>query len=228
MPKVKPSVVRLKKGKNVYEILVNPGTVEKFRKGEIGWSKVAFVDGVFKNSSKGDHYNEKDLKSEFGTSNVDECMQMIARQGDYRLNANERKEKMTQKKRQVVNFIHKYYVDAKTNNPIPNQRIEAVLGKIKYNINIDESVSQQVPKIMKQVRSHILFKKVGQMKIEVKIPLQYIGKCQNIVSQYLSGSSSSYTSTNCVMSGDICMGDYDVLTKQLSSNTKGNFEINTR
>jgi hypothetical protein len=42
-------IVRLKKGKVTFEVMVKPGEVQKFRKGEVAFDGVLFADIVFKN-----------------------------------------------------------------------------------------------------------------------------------------------------------------------------------
>jgi len=42
-------IVRIKKGKVTFEVMVKPGEVQKYRKGEVGFDGVLFADIVFKN-----------------------------------------------------------------------------------------------------------------------------------------------------------------------------------
>lgn len=221
----KSGVVRLKKGKQTFEVLVNSGTVEKYRSGNINWDKVPFVDAIFKNSSKGDRYTNSDLKKAFNTDNLTECMQTIVEKGEYRLDAVERKKKLEDTRKRIINYIHKYWVDSKTDKPIPTQRVEQSLKKIKYNINMDDSVEKQVQKIIKQLRGVLFMKKAGQMFGTLTIPHKYLGKCMQTISQSCTIKSQDYDANGSKINVEICSGDFDNLMKQLSSQTKGDFQF---
>lgn len=39
--------------------------------------------------------------------------------GDYQESTKERKEKVEQKRKEIINYIHKYYIDPKTKVPHP-------------------------------------------------------------------------------------------------------------
>jgi ribosome maturation protein SDO1 len=49
----------------------------------------------------------------------EEMLKQILIKGDYQESTKERKEKVEQKRKEIVNFIHKYYVDPKTKVPHP-------------------------------------------------------------------------------------------------------------
>jgi ribosome maturation protein Sdo1 len=54
-------LVRYKQGKNNLELMVVPGTVMKYRKGEVGVDAVLVSDVIFKNQSNGDRANATDI-----------------------------------------------------------------------------------------------------------------------------------------------------------------------
>ena len=42
-------LVRMKSGKQTFEVMTNPGSVNKYRKGELGIDQVLYTDVIFKN-----------------------------------------------------------------------------------------------------------------------------------------------------------------------------------
>lgn len=217
----KPVVVRLKKGKKQFEILVNHGTVEKYREGKLGWNKVAYVDQVYKNSSKGDRATTSDLKAQFKTNNIDECMQIIAKTGDLQLTSSDRKEKLEQRRKQILNHIHKYYIDPKTNKSHPMTRIENALQQLKIKINMEQSVEKQVQTIVRKLPEALPIRKC-EMNITVDIPSKYVGQSMGVISKGNTQIlSQNYSANGCRVSLSCVPGDYDKLANDLNSVTKG-------
>ncbi len=222
---VKTIIVRLKKEKNTFEIIVNHGTVQKWRDGNLGWSKVPATDMIFKNSSKGDRYTSKELKSAFGTDNIDECMQNIARRGIIQLTAQDRKDKITQKRKQIVQFIHKYYTDPKTSRPHPVQRIDNAITQVKYNVDMDIPVEKQVQVVVKKLPGVLTIRK-SVVEGALIIPNQHMGKVSGIINKWATIRSQSYLADGCHTNVEMIPGDYDALINELSSATKNDFIFN--
>ena len=55
----------------------------------------------------------------FGTDNVEECCKQIVEKGDLQLSAAERKQQMDAKKAEIINIVHRNYIDPKTQLPHP-------------------------------------------------------------------------------------------------------------
>jgi hypothetical protein len=53
--------------------------------------------------------------------------------GELQLTAAERQEKIDKKRKEIVNYIHKYYIDPKTKLPHPVVRIEGAIDEIKVS-----------------------------------------------------------------------------------------------
>lgn len=219
----KPVSVKYKKDGNTFEILVNHGTVDTWRNGKLGWGKVAYADAVFKNASKGDRYTDNDLMSTFGTSNVDECMKIIAEKGELQLTTADRRKKMEETRKQIVNYIHKYYINPKTNAPHPLINIDNALKEQRYNVT-EESVERQVQKIMKKMIMQLPMKKneITLMRGTFTIPIQHIGKVQGVLSKTASILSQNYTSKESTVEVEFNSGDFEnlnVMVLQASQNT---------
>jgi len=54
-------LVRLKIGKQVFEVLTKVGSVLKYRDGKLGWDNVPAIDEVFKNHTKGERAKSDEL-----------------------------------------------------------------------------------------------------------------------------------------------------------------------
>jgi ribosome maturation protein SDO1 len=66
-----------------------------------------------------------------------DCIKIIMEKGEYNLSTAERKEKVEKKRKEIINYIHKYYTDPRSKTAHPVTRIEGALSEIKYNIDPD-------------------------------------------------------------------------------------------
>ena len=216
----KPIVVKFKKDKNLYEVLTHHGMVEPFKEGKIGWNKVPFADAIYKDSTKGDKYTDAQLKSAFGTSNIEECMKIIVIEGELQLTIADRKRKLEELRRQIVNEIHKYYLDPKTMKAHPVILLESAIEKTKVKITLDQPFQKQVDVIVKKLPEFIAIRK-STMEGKLFIPNIYVGKTKGIISKYATEEGSNYNSEGCVMRISVVPGCYDNLMIELNSATKG-------
>ena len=220
----KPIIVKLNKNKKQFEILTKHGAVDLFRQGKLGWSKVTVSDEVYKNSSKGERYTNKDLEDTFGTSNVEECMKEIALHGEVQLTTQDRKNKTDEKHKQILYYIHKYYINPKTKQPHPITHIEAALAQTKFKADYQEPVEKQVEKAMKMLVGILVCKK-SVMEGTLSIPSQYIGSCYNVINGLCEIVKENYTANGCDMYISVIPGNYDTLAQRLNGLTKGEFNF---
>ena len=150
-------VVKYKDGKTQYEALVKPGSVEPYRNGKLGIDNVLMADVIFSNASKSDRAKDADLQNTFGTTDQMACLKVILDKGNFSLTKKEIQEKMEGKRREILNYLHKYYWDPTKTPPIqhPLTRIENALEVMKFRIDPYESVTQQLKAVIKQLPNHL-------------------------------------------------------------------------
>lgn len=225
----KPILVKLKKEGVLYEVLTHHGMVEPFREGRIGWSKVPYVDGVFKNSQAGTKFTDSQLQSSFGTSDINEVMKTIVMHGELQLTITDRKRKLDELKRQILNEIHKYYLDPRTMKSHPITTIEAAIEKTKIRLTLDQPMEKQLDAIVKKLPEHIPVRKIVMTGI-LCIPNIYIGKANSVIAKYATEEGNrKYDEMGCIVSVSIVPGYYDKLMADLNSITKGEtiFEVDS-
>mmetsp|Transcript_20251 Transcript_20251/g.30097 ORF Transcript_20251/g.30097 Transcript_20251/m.30097 type:complete len:276 (-) Transcript_20251:34-861(-) len=220
----KNQIVRYKKGKEHFEALTNTGAVGKFRKGLLGWDKVLFADEVFTDVSRGTRPTDDQLESTFGTTDSTTCLKEIIEKGELLLSAAERKEKVENKKNKVLNYLHKYYIDPKSNLPHPITRLENALVELKVRIDPDQSVEKQVTQIIKNMPAVLPIKK-SIMRASITIPHKYTGACHGIIHQHAKVEKENWLADGCCMSIACAPGDYTVLVSSLTKVTSGDFTL---
>ena len=97
---------------------------------------------------------------------------MILKKGEIQITAEHRNKLREEKRKQIVNFIHRNAVDAKTGHPHPPQRIEAVLEQAKVKIDEFHSVDAQVQEILPKIRPLIAIK-LEMRELSVLVPTKY-------------------------------------------------------
>jgi len=215
-------IVRFKAGKVTFEILTKVGSVLKYRDGKLGWDNVVMVEEIFKNQTKGERANSEDLKSAFGTDNLQECLKTIVDKGELQMTSEERKEKIDKKRAEIVNYIHKYYIDPKTKLPHPVVRVENALATLKVKIDPDVPAERQIQDIIKRIPEVMPIRKM-EMEGTLTVPHSVLGGTMNVVQQWAKVTKDSYTSEGCTMDISIVPGDYDSFMSDLQKVTKGEF-----
>ena len=76
-----------------------------------------------------------------------------------------------EKKKQIVEFVAKTYVDPKTHLPHPPIRVEQAMKDARVSVDPQKSVDEQVQDIVEKLRSIIALKSEN-LQLEIIIPAQ--------------------------------------------------------
>jgi len=209
------------------EILCKPATIEKYREGKLGFDKVVITDTeIYKNVKKGDRAKAADLQNVFSTTKIRECIEVMLKEGDFPLTADERKQKTEQKYREIINAIHKSVVDPKTKLPHPTVRIESALTQLKFKADYQLSTSRQVAAIMKKLPDILPITRCEDLEIELVIPNKHIGKAQGILKSMLTIKSESFDKNGWIIQANIMPSDLDKLTTTLNGAFRDLYQLN--
>jgi ribosome maturation protein SDO1 len=220
----KYQVVRYKSGKHTFEVMTKPGSVSKYRLGQLDISNVLEADIVFKDINKGDKAASADLVEVFKTDNPAECCRKIVDDGHLQLTDAERKEILEKKRREIVNYLHKYFVDPKTKAPHPVIRIENALVDLKYRVDPDIAVEKQVQEIMKNMPGVLAMRKMD-MTGWITIPHAHLGVAQGQLKKFVNVKHERYDDNGCEFEVTLVPGDYDALMSMLNNTCKGEYDI---
>lgn len=219
-------VVRMKSGKNIFEVLAKVGKTELFRQGKLGINNVLASDEVFSgHHQKGEKATASDLKAAFGTESLPECAKQILLKGEVEFTAAERKAKADQRRLEIANYIQKYMCDPKTKLPHPLTRVQNALDTIKFHADPEINFDKQIQDVLKQIMTVLPCKKL-EMEAVLTIPAEFIGAARGIVSKHCEVQKEDWADDGaCLLSVTLVPGDYDVLTTALAQITKGNYQI---
>lgn len=172
-------IAKLTKENQKFEILVDCEKALALKKGEeVDIREILASDMIFKDARKGER--AANLEQIFGTDNPYDIAKTIIKSGDVQLTAEYRKKIQEQKRKQVVNQIIKYAVDARTDKPIPAQRIELAMEQAGVHIDGSKGVDEQVKMVVDAIRP-ILPIKTDEITIELVFPPNWAGKAYGMV-----------------------------------------------
>ena len=156
-----------------FEILVKPDPALEFRMGKKkDLSSVLVSDDIYTDSSKGTKPSTEKLLKAFKTADLAEIAQIILQKGTLNLTTDQRRKMVDEKKRQLVEFISKTYVDPRTHLPHPPLRIEQAMKDARVSVEPQKNVDEQVKDIVEKLRSIIPLKSEN-LSLEITIPAQF-------------------------------------------------------
>jgi ribosome maturation protein SDO1 len=167
------TVVRYSYEGEKFEILVKPDPALEYKLGKKkDISSVLVSDDIYTDSGKGTKPSTEKLLKAFKTEDTTEIAQKILQKGDLNLTTEQRRKMVEEKKKQLVEFIAKTYVDPRTHLPHPPLRIEQAMKDARISVESQKSVDEQVKDIVEKLRSIIPLKSEN-LSLEITIPAQF-------------------------------------------------------
>jgi len=144
---------------------------------------VLAVQKIFTDAKKGMEASPNALQSIFKTEDPLEVAKLIIQKGEVPLTSEYKQNLRDQKKKQIINMIHRNAVDPKTHTPHPPNRIEMALEQAKFHVDETKDVNKQVEEALKVLRP-ILPIKFEIKEIAVKIPADFAAKSYPILNSF--------------------------------------------
>jgi len=117
-------------------------------------------------------------------------------------------------------------MDPKSKTMIPLTRIDLALTELKIKIDPDQPVEKQIQDIIKRLPEVMPIKR-SEITGVISTTYQYLAQVTGILKKYnVVVQGETYTSEGCDYTVSMVPGDYDKITSELSSSTKGNFDFN--
>jgi len=133
---------------------------------------VLVSDDIYTDSGKGTKPSDEKLLKAFKTKDASEIAHIILQKGDLNLTTEQRRKMVEDKRRQLVEYISKTYVDPRTHLPHPPLRIEQAMKDARVSVEPQKNVDEQVKEIVEKLRSIIPLKSES-VSLEITIPAQF-------------------------------------------------------
>lgn len=170
------NLARLKAGGEKFELVVHPEFAIEYRNGkDIDLREILLSEKVFSDAQKGLAASEHLMQQVFKTADPLEVAKQILKKGEIQLTADYREKLREEKRKRIIDIIHRNSIDPQTNLPHPPQRIENALVEAKVKIDEHKPAEDQVQEIIKNLRP-VLPIKFEIREISVKIAPQFAAK----------------------------------------------------
>jgi len=175
------TVVRYSFEGEKFEILVKPDPALDYKLGKKkDISSVLISDEIYTDSGKGTKPSTEKLLAAFKTEDKTEIAQIMFEKGDLNLTTDQRRKMIEQKRKQIVEYIAKTYVDPRTHLPHPPLRIEQAMKDGRVSIDPQKNVEEQVKDLVEKLRSIIALKSEN-LQLEIIIPAQYASQSYSVL-----------------------------------------------
>ncbi len=181
MVDTKITTVRLTTEGNKFEILVKPDPALEYKLGKrTDLSGVLVSDEIYSDANKGSRAAGEKLAKYFKTTDHVQIATQILSKGDLSLTTEQRRKMVEDKKKQIIQYISKNFVDPKTHIPHPVMRIESALGEVRLIIDPFKPAEDQAKNVVDALR-RILPLKSEILLLTVTIPSQFSTQSYNVL-----------------------------------------------
>ncbi|HYY50731.1 MAG: ribosome assembly factor SBDS [Thermoproteota archaeon] len=226
MADTKYTVIRLNLDGNKFELLVKPDPALEYKLGKrTDLSSVLISDEIYSDANKGSRVGVEKLVKYFNTTDPTEISKQILSRGELSLTTEQRRKMVEEKRKQIIQYINKNFVDPKTHIPHPLTRIESALDQARLIIDPFKRPEEQIKTILDSLRK-ILPLKSESVRLTITIPPQFSAQSYSVLKtagnfngeQWLSdGSLKVIIEINAGMKG--------VILDRIGSVTKGSAHV---
>ena len=164
-----------------FEILVKPDPALDYKLGKIkDVGSVLVSEEIYQNSGKGTRASSEKLQKAFQTEDPLIIAEKILQKGDLNLTTDQRRKMTTEKRKQIITFIAKTFVDPRSHLPHPPLRIEQAISDARVSVDPFKSAEEQVKDIVEILRSIIPLKSEN-LSLEISVPAQYVAKSYSVL-----------------------------------------------
>ena len=181
MTDTKFTIVRLTIEGDKFELLVKPDPALEYKLGKrADISSVLVSDEIYTDANKGSRASSEKMTKHFKSTDATEIAKQIILRGELNLTTDQRRKMVEEKRKQIVQFINRSFVDPKTHLPHPIMRIEAAMDEARVPIDPFKKAEDQTKLIVDSLRK-ILPLKSETLKLTVTIPAQFAAQSYSVL-----------------------------------------------
>jgi ribosome maturation protein SDO1 len=174
-------VARLILDGDKFELLVKPDPALEYKMGKRSdISSVLVSDEIYSDANKGSRASSEKMMKHFKTTDSTDVAKQIIARGELNLTTDQRRKMVEEKKKQIVQFINRSFVDPKTHLPHPVVRIEAAMEEVRMQIDPFKKVEDQAKSVVDALR-RILPLKSETVKLTITVPPQFAAQSYSVL-----------------------------------------------
>jgi ribosome maturation protein SDO1 len=181
MVEARTSTVRLTINGDKFEILVKPDPALEYKTGKrTDFSSLLVSDEIYSDANKGSRASGEKLTKYFKTKDTGEIAKQILTRGELALTTDQRRRMVEEKKKQIVQFISRNFVDPKTHLPHPPIRIESAINEVRIIIDPFKRAEDQAKQVIEALRK-ILPLRSEVAVLTITIPPQFASQSYSVL-----------------------------------------------
>ena len=222
----KSTIIKLILGNDKFELLVKPDQALEYKLGKRSdLSSVLISDEIYSDANKGSRVGSDKLNKHFKTTNTNEIIKQILSRGELNLTTDQRRKMVEEKRKQIIQYINKNYVDPKTKLPHPIQRIENALENVRVVIDPFKKAEDQIKTVVDSLRK-ILPLASEMLQLNIIIPRSFASNSINFIKSSGSLISEQWLSDGSLkVKIEINAGIRGNFLDRLGSLTKGSAQV---
>jgi len=226
MADFKSTIIKLILGNDKFELLVKPDQALEYKLGKRSdLSSVLISDEIYSDANKGSRVSSDKLNKHFKTTNTNEIIKQILSRGELNLTTDQRRKMVEEKRKQIIQYINKNYVDPKTKLPHPIQRIENALENVRVVIDPFKKAEDQIKTVVDSLRK-ILPLASEMLQLNIIIPRSFASNSINFIKSSGSLISEQWLSDGSLkVKIEINAGIRGNFLDRLGSLTKGSAQV---
>ena len=222
----KYTVIRLNLDGNKFELLVKPDPALEYKLGKrTDLSSVLISDEIYSDANKGSRVGVEKLVKYFNTTDPTEISKQILSRGELSLTTEQRRKMVEEKRKQIIQYINKNFVDPKTHIPHPLTRIESALDQARLIIDPFKRPEEQIKTILDSLRK-ILPLKSESVRLTITIPPQFSAQSYSVLKAAGNFNGEQWLSDGSLkVIIEINAGVKGVILDRIGSVTKGSAHV---
>lgn len=206
------TIVRLVLEGDKFELLVKPDPALDYKLGKkTDLASLLVSDEVYSDANKGSRASAEKLLKHFKTADQAEVAKQIMARGELNLTTDQRRRMVEEKRKQIVQFINKSFVDPKTHLPHPVMRIEAAIDEARVTIDPFRRTEDQAKVIVDALRKFLPLK-TETVRLTVTVPAQFSAQSYNVLKGGADIKSEQWLTDGSLL-----------VVVEMSANAKGTF-----
>jgi ribosome maturation protein SDO1 len=221
----KAIIGRIIKNGEKFEVFMDPDNSYAYiEKKKPDLRNILVSDEIFKDAKKGDRQGPMAVKKAFGTDDIYVILKEIFDKGEVQLTSEQKHKMAEDKKRQILTFITREAIDARTNAPIPEKRIELAMEEIRFHVDPFKPAQEQVADLIKELRLKIPIK-FEKVRLEVRIQAEYTSRAYGVLKYYGLKNENWTSSGELVGIMEIPAGIQGEVLDKLNKATQGTVQV---
>jgi len=220
------NLARMKKNGRKFELVIDPDNAIAYKNKKLeDIREVLIAERIFEDVQKGVFSSKSDLELAFPKMDTLAIADIILLKGELQLSAKYRDAKQEEKRRTIIETIHRNSVNPKTNLPHPTTRIENAMNEVKVRIDDSKSAHDQVQVIVKKLQA-VLPIKFEHKHVQVHLSEKYSKKFYKTIHGFGKVINEKWLDDGCYMcTVEIPAGLYMDFIDDMNKKTHGGVEI---